>query len=156
MTSSLAVGVVDQLRELVAAVGGVDADDHRPRERGGAQPEEVLGGVVEQHADVRRRAVVARASAHSAARRRDSRRELALRVRAVLEVRRDVVTLGVADEQLARGRPEARTAFCGAAGAPAVNTGVESAGRSGRLRQAGVSPAERDAVHRARVSRGSR
>ena len=50
----LAVGVVDQLGELLAAVGRVDADDDRARDGPGDQPQQVVGHVVEQDADVRR------------------------------------------------------------------------------------------------------
>ena len=50
----LAVGVVDQLGELLAPVGRVDADHDRARQRPGGEPEEVVGHVVEQDADVRR------------------------------------------------------------------------------------------------------
>ena len=51
-----AVGVADVALELGAAPGGVDADHGRPRERGGAEQERVLGHVVEQDAHVKGRA----------------------------------------------------------------------------------------------------
>ena len=50
----LAVGVADVAGELVAATGVVDADDRGAGQRGAEQGEQVVGGVVEQHADVER------------------------------------------------------------------------------------------------------
>ena len=50
----LAVGVVDELGQLLAAVGRVDPDHDRARQRAGDEPEQVVGHVVEQDADVRR------------------------------------------------------------------------------------------------------
>ena len=50
----LAVGAADVLGQFVAPVGGVDADDHSAGQRGPRQQEEVLGGVLHQHADVER------------------------------------------------------------------------------------------------------
>ncbi len=50
----LAVGVADVASQLGAAPRRVDADDRRARERGAAEPEQVLGHVLEQHADVER------------------------------------------------------------------------------------------------------
>ena len=121
MTSSLAVGVVDQLRELRAAVRRVDADDHRPAERGRAEPEQVLGRVVEQHADVRRPVVGAEVGPE---RRSPPRlvRELPVRPGAVLEVRRDIVTVGVAEEELGGRRGWHAPAFCGPRASPRQST----------------------------------
>ena len=48
----LAVGVTDELCELVATVGRVDADDHASRQRCRGEPEQVVRDVVQQHADV--------------------------------------------------------------------------------------------------------
>ena len=50
----LAVGEADVAGQLLAASGGVDPDHRGARQRGGAQPQEVLRDVVEQHADVER------------------------------------------------------------------------------------------------------
>jgi hypothetical protein len=49
----VAVGVGHELRELGPSVCRVDADRHRAAERGSGQPEEVLGSVLEEDADVR-------------------------------------------------------------------------------------------------------
>ncbi|KOU66445.1 hypothetical protein ADK57_18605 [Streptomyces sp. MMG1533] len=48
-----ALGVQDVAGEFWAATGGVDAGDGASGEGGGAQPQRVLGGVVEQEPDMR-------------------------------------------------------------------------------------------------------
>ena len=50
----LAVRVTDEESELLAPIGRVDADDDRGGERGADEPEEVVGDVLKQDADVRR------------------------------------------------------------------------------------------------------
>ncbi|KUN60016.1 hypothetical protein AQJ46_38460 [Streptomyces canus] len=47
-----ALGVQDVAGQFESPAGGVDAGDGGTGERGGAQPQRVLGGVVEQHTDV--------------------------------------------------------------------------------------------------------
>ena len=54
----VAVGVGDQLPQLLSPVGGVDADEDRTRQSGCGQPEHVLGRVVQQDADVQRTPVL--------------------------------------------------------------------------------------------------
>ena len=54
----LAVGVLDQLRQRLAPVGGVDPDDDRAGEGGADEPEQVVRRVVEEDADVGRSARV--------------------------------------------------------------------------------------------------
>ena len=44
--------MADVARQLGATTGGVDADNGRPRERRSAEPEQVLGAVVEENPDV--------------------------------------------------------------------------------------------------------
>ena len=57
----LAVGVVDQLGQRLTPVGGVDPHHHRSGQRRGHQPEQVVGGVVQEDPDVGRAAgIVAR------------------------------------------------------------------------------------------------
>ena len=48
----LAVGAEDVAGQGLAPAGGVDPHDDRAGQRGGPQPEDVLGHVAEQHADV--------------------------------------------------------------------------------------------------------
>ena len=50
----LAVGVGDVVGQLGSSTGRVDAHDGCARQPGGDDPEQVLGGVVEQHTDVER------------------------------------------------------------------------------------------------------
>jgi hypothetical protein len=49
-----AIGEGDVTRQLAAPAGRVQADDHRSRQQGGAEGEQVLGHVVEQDTDVGR------------------------------------------------------------------------------------------------------
>ena len=51
----LAIGVADELGQLLAPVGRVDPDNRGPAEGAGCEPEQVVGDVVKQHADVRRK-----------------------------------------------------------------------------------------------------
>ena len=52
-----AIAVADVGGQFGAAAGRIDPDDRRAGEGGGTDPEEVLGDVLEQHADVERAAV---------------------------------------------------------------------------------------------------
>ena len=52
-----AMGVLGIAEEVLIAAGVVEADDGTADERGAAEREEIVGGVVEQHRDVARRSV---------------------------------------------------------------------------------------------------
>ena len=95
----LAVGVPDVVRELRAAPGRVDADDRRAGERGTAEQEDVLGHVVEQHADVERVVAPARRLQH----RRPHRtlvRDLGPRPRPILEDQPGARVVGARGDEL--------------------------------------------------------
>ena len=75
----VAVGVLDVAQEVLVAARVVEADDRRARERGATEREEVVGGVVEQHPDVRaarraRRAALEEAGSRTGGTRRRTRR----------------------------------------------------------------------------------
>ena len=48
------VRVLDVAQEVLIAPGVVEADDRRTRQRGATEREQVVGRVVEEHADVQR------------------------------------------------------------------------------------------------------
>ena len=54
MITSPQCGVLDVAQQVLAAAGVVEADDRRAGQRGAAEREEVVGGVVEQHRHVQR------------------------------------------------------------------------------------------------------
>src|ERR1700677_4741801 len=50
----LAISMIDQPSQFASPIGRVDPDNGGASERPGPQPEEIVGHVVQEHADVRR------------------------------------------------------------------------------------------------------
>ena len=89
-----AIGVADVVGELLAPAGRVDADDGRARERGAAEQEDVLGNVVEQHADMERPGAGKTGGAQHRRAYRALVRDLRPRPRPILEDETRVVVVG--------------------------------------------------------------
>ena len=99
----LAVAVVDELRQLGTPVGRVDAHDDGPAEGCGHQPEQVVGGVVEQDPDVGRPVRVAQLVEQGGAP-PTLVDDLPEGPRAVLVEEAGTVVVGPGEEQLGGGR----------------------------------------------------
>ncbi len=99
----LALGVIDVAFEPFAAARGVDADDRRSAQRGGARPHREVGQVLEQQPDVRR--------AIDAHRRRTKRpgpstaHPLVVRPRLVFEEQSDVRVAGACPDVVGEDTP---------------------------------------------------
>ncbi len=94
----LAVGEADVAGQFFAAPGGVDPDDGGAAQRRATQPEEVVGSVVEEHADVERTGTAQTSGQRGAA--VALGHHLAPRPRAVLEENAGSVVLGPGPQEV--------------------------------------------------------
>ena len=98
----LAVGVAHVVGELFASAGGVDADHRRARERGSADPVQVLGDVLQQDTDVERSRTAGVGEERGPG--GGFGDERAVGDRLVLEEDRGVVVIGAGSDQVAESR----------------------------------------------------